>query len=111
MLENHRATPPPVAQIGAIQGGDVGIFPQDAPGRGFAQAVQHPQQRGFAGARTTDDPNELTGWDGQAYIINSVRLPKGLGDAFEHQHCHSSFVACCAASSWQSRAGLFVKVL
>jgi hypothetical protein len=63
LLEDHRGARAPLPQILAAQRSHIDAFKQNAPFGRFSEAVDHPKQRGLAGAGAPDHTDEAAGRD------------------------------------------------
>ncbi len=86
LLEDHGAVGAPVAQRLAAQARHLAPGEEDLAFRGFGQAVDHPQQGGFAGAGAADDAHHLPGRHGKGDVIHGHDRAEAAGKVADVEH-------------------------
>jgi hypothetical protein len=66
------------AQGGALEAGDVALLADDAAGGRLGQAVEHAQQRRFAGTGAADDADHLALGEDRLTLSTAALPPKRL---------------------------------
>ena len=90
LLEDHADGPAHLQKRPGGQGGHVLAVDDHMAGGGLLQQVDAPDQRGFAGAAHAHDAEDVPGLDGEAHILQGVKLTlaggEGFGQVFEFDH-------------------------
>ena len=74
-----------IAQIRAavlIEGGELGAVEPYFPRRGLVETGEQGKQRGFAGARRSDDRGRVTLWHADRHGIEDGQLTLGAANLF-----------------------------